>query len=76
MLIFRPFDIAPYQKKDERQGPDLLLRTLRGEDLDWEAIEKEFMLSGRCAVCGCTKYKNMYPMVGQWSRADGLRACT
>ncbi|CAK0819674.1 unnamed protein product, partial [Prorocentrum cordatum] len=73
MLIFRPFDIAPYQKKDERKGPGLLLRTLRGEDLDWEAIELEFMPSGRCAVCGCTKYENMYPTVGQWSRADGLR---
>ncbi|CAK0800914.1 unnamed protein product, partial [Prorocentrum cordatum] len=76
MLIFRPFDIAPYQKKDERKGPGLLLRTLRGEDLDWEAIELEFMPSGRCAVCGCTKYKNMYPTVGQWSRADGLRVCS
>ncbi|CAK0792868.1 unnamed protein product, partial [Prorocentrum cordatum] len=76
MLIFRPFDIAPYQKKDERKGPDLLLRTLRGEELDWEAIEREFMPSGRCAVCGCTKYKNMYPTVGQWSRADGLRVCS
>ncbi|CAK0877809.1 unnamed protein product [Prorocentrum cordatum] len=73
MLIFRPFDIAPYQKKGERKGPGLLLRTLRGEDLDWEAIELEFMPSGRCAVCGCTKHKNMYPTVGQWSRADGLR---
>ncbi|CAK0868048.1 unnamed protein product [Prorocentrum cordatum] len=29
-----------------------------------------------CAVCGCTKYKNMYPTIGQWSRADGLRVCT
>ncbi|CAK0866693.1 unnamed protein product [Prorocentrum cordatum] len=76
MLIFRPFDIAPYQKKDERKGPGLLLRTLRGEDLDWEAIELEFMPSGRCAVCGCRKYKNMYPTVGQWSRADGLRVCS
>ncbi|CAK0888776.1 unnamed protein product, partial [Prorocentrum cordatum] len=60
MLIFRPFDIAPCQKKGERKG----------------AIEKEFMPSGRCAVCGCTKYKNMYPTVGQGSRADGLRACS
>ena len=76
MLIFRTFDIAPYQNKDARKGPGLLLRTLRGEDLDWEAIEKEFMPSGRCAVCGCTKYKNMYPTVGQWSRADGLRVCS
>eukprot|EP00959_Pyramimonas_sp_CCMP1952_P031881 668776-Pyramimonas_sp.AAC.1 len=34
------------------------------------------MPSGRCVVCGRTKYKNMHPTVGQWSRADGLRACT
>ncbi|CAK0846477.1 unnamed protein product [Prorocentrum cordatum] len=46
------------------------------QELDWEAIEREFMPSGRCAVCGCTKYKNMYPTVGQWSRADGLRVCS
>ncbi|CAK0847356.1 unnamed protein product, partial [Prorocentrum cordatum] len=59
-----------------REGPEILLRTLRGDDLEWEAIEQEFASSGRRAVCGRTKHKNQYPAVGQWSRADGLRACS
>ena len=38
MLIFRPFDLAPLQRGPPR-GPDLLLRVLRGEKIDWKAIE-------------------------------------
>ena len=51
------------------------MRALRGEHLDWDAIEKEFMPSGRCALCSSVKYKNQYAR-GQWSRDDGLRVCS
>ncbi|CAK0825765.1 unnamed protein product [Prorocentrum cordatum] len=73
MLIFRPFDRAPYTQK-ERKGPGLLLQSLRGDPMDWDAIEKEFMPAGKCALCSAVKYKNQFAL-GQWSRDDGLRVC-
>ena len=73
MLIFRPFDRAPYTQK-ERKGPGLLLQLLRGDPMDWDAIEKEFMPAGTCALCSSVKYKNQYAL-GQWSRDDGRRVC-
>ena len=73
MLIFRPFDREPYTQK-ERKGPGLLLQSLRGDSMDWDAIEKEFMPAGKCALCSSVKYKNQYAL-GQWSRDDGLRVC-
>ena len=73
MLIFRPFHRSPYTT-GERKGPALLLQSLRGEDLDWDAIEKEFMPSGKCAVCSSIKYKNKYGL-HQWGREDNLRVC-
>ena len=73
MLIFRPFDRAPYTQK-ERKGPGLLLQVLRGDPMDWDAIEKEFMPAGMCALCSSVKYKNQYAL-GQWSRDDGRRVC-
>ena len=73
MLIFRPFDRSPYTM-GERKGPALLLKCLRGEHLDWNAIEKEFMPSGKCTLCSVVKYKNQY-RPNQWSREDNLRVC-
>eukprot|EP00959_Pyramimonas_sp_CCMP1952_P016183 342539-Pyramimonas_sp.AAC.1 len=73
MLIFRAFDRAPCTQ-GERKGPALLLQSLRGDALDWDAIEKEFMPSGRCALCSSVKYKNQFGL-SQWSRDDGLRVC-
>ena len=48
---------------------------MRGENLDWDAIEKEFMPSGRCALCASVKYKNQCSL-SQWNRDDGLRVCS
>ena len=45
MLMFWPFDRAP-RTQGERKGPALLLQSLRGGDLDWDAIEKEFVPFG------------------------------
>ncbi|CAK0869607.1 unnamed protein product, partial [Prorocentrum cordatum] len=45
------------------------------ELIDWHAIEKEFMPSGRCTLRASVKYKNQYAL-GQWSRDDGLRVCS
>ena len=59
MLIFRPLQRLPYTT-GERKGSALLLQSLQGEALDWGAIEKEFMPSGRCAFCSPIKYKNQY----------------
>ncbi|CAK0901015.1 unnamed protein product, partial [Prorocentrum cordatum] len=52
----------------------ILSRVLRGDPMDWDAIEKEFMPAGMCALCSSVKYKNQYA-VGQWSRGDGRRVC-
>ena len=42
LLIFRPFERELFTRGQQR-GPELLLKHLRGENIDWEAIEEEYM---------------------------------
>ena len=44
LLIFRPFDRFLFNAGN-LEGPELLLRVLRGENVDWEAIEAKHMPS-------------------------------
>ena len=55
MLIYRSFDREVFCKcgKDTRmEGPRLLLKHLRGEHIDWKAMEEEFMPRAMCHGCG------------------------
>lgn len=50
LLIYRPFDRELFTK-GSLEGPELLLKVLRGEQVDWEAIEAKHMPSNMCAKC-------------------------
>ena len=73
LLIFRPFDRALFNQGN-LEGPELLLRVLRGEEVDWQAVEAKHMPSHMC--CGCdTKCFKAEFSEGQWRRKDGRRHC-
>ena len=51
VLIMRPFPLFLYTRGLASDGPDLLLKKLRGEDIDWAAVREA---KRPCAVCeGC-----------------------
>ena len=54
LLIYRPFDPELFTR-DPPEGPITLLLTLRGEDIDWKAIEEKYTPLCRAAVGKCTK---------------------
>ena len=49
MLVFRPFELAPLQRGPPR-GPELLLRLLRGDKIDWKKIEEEFGVTAAAPI--------------------------
>ena len=54
LLIYRPFPLELFNK-GQKPGMELLLRVWRGEDINWKAIEEEFMPSKVCPECGFMK---------------------
>ena len=59
LIIYRPFDRALFCK-GPLQGPTLLLKVLRGETVDWNALEQEMIPGKRCLGCGMKREKNHY----------------
>ena len=53
LLIYTPFARETFTK-GQGKGPELLLRVLRGEPVDWKQIEEEHMPSKCCNGCFCT----------------------
>ena len=51
LLICRPFYLEIFQR-GHLEGPQLHLKTLRGENTDWAAIESQHMPSHMCSGCG------------------------
>ena len=51
LLIYRPFDLELFAQ-GELDGPSLLLKTFRGADIDWAAIEAKRTPPRMCAGCG------------------------
>ena len=66
LLIYRPFDLEPFQR-GERKGPTLLLKHLRVDDIDWDALEQEYMPSKRCSECRSLLRKDQY-LISPWNR--------
>ena len=62
MLIFRPFH-RKLVDGSASQGLALLLRVLRGEDVDWKALEGKFTPQRECAGCGEERFKDEYSSV-------------
>ena len=73
LLIYRPFPREPFCK-GERKGPTQLLQLLRGEPLDWEALEAEFLPRAQCKQCSFIKFKEQFH-AHQWNRVDGKAVC-
>ena len=70
LLIYRPFDLKPFQQGD-RLGPSLLLQHLRGVDIDWPSIEEKHMPSKKCSGCLSLIRKPDF-LKSQWNRSDEL----
>lgn len=57
LLIFREFDREVFCQ-GPLEGPTLLLKKLRGEDIDWEAIEAKLTPKTRChGPCNDVRFK-------------------
>lgn len=73
LLIFRPFDAAPFQK-GVGLGRGLLLRQLRGERIDWKALLAKYCEERPCSECPERKQACAFTR-GQWNRGDKDRVC-
>ena len=73
LLIYRPFSRDLFSRGG-REGPSLLLRHLRGEQLDWAAIEAKYTPRERCSECNYVYCKEHFQTL-QWNRKDQLSVC-
>ena len=73
LLIFRPFDRSLFNQGD-LEGPNLLLKVLRGEKIDWQTIEEQHLPSHDCVNCGTKQFKTDFSEP-QWKRKDSRRYC-
>ena len=73
LLIYRPFDLDLFTQ-GEPDGPMLLLKTLRGEYIDWAAIEAKHTPSHMCTGCGLRCFKEEF-QPSQWVRKDCVHYC-
>ena len=73
LLIYRPFNHSLFTQ-GPIDGPDLLLKVLRHEEIDWKAIEDKYTPHKLCSLCGFNRFKEQY-LPSQWSRKDKLSVC-
>ena len=73
LLIFRPFDAAPFQK-GIGLGRDLLLRHLRREPINWQDLLAKYCEERVCSTCAERKPSTAFTG-GQWKRDDKDRVC-
>ena len=59
LLMFRPFDLKPFQE-GLAEGTALLLKKLRGEEIDWKAIEEQYIPKKLCGICGQVRMKEQF----------------
>ena len=59
VLISRAFDRSLFSK-GAALGPELLLRVLRGEAVDWRALEEKYTPRRRCAGCEELRFKDEF----------------
>ncbi|CAE8714602.1 unnamed protein product [Polarella glacialis] len=72
LVIFRPFERSIFTKGSP-EGPKLLLQHLRGEAIDWAALEAKYMPKSSCAGCSSRKPKDAFTMQ-MWCREE-FRYC-
>ena len=59
LLIFREFPLEPFTT-GVAPGVDLLLRKMRGENIDWEAEETKLIPRTYCVMCKTLKQKQHF----------------
>ena len=69
LLIYRPFERELFTQ-GEAEGPALLMKKLRGDDIDWQAIVAKHMPQAMCVGCGIVQFKKQFPP-HQWSKPRG-----
>ena len=69
-LIYRRCDREPFTR-GAPEGPTLLLQKLRGQVIDWKAIEEKHTPQGRCNHCHKLQYKDAFHP-SQWKREERL----
>ena len=74
LLIYRVFEHGLFTQ-GPLEGPELLLRVLRGEEVDWEEIEKRHTPQRRCVGCNAQCFKDEF-LLSQWNRKDEKHRCT
>ena len=74
LLIYRAFDRQLFTNGGP-EGPELLLKTLRGEYIDWKAIEEKHTPSAMCCLCSFLRFKQEFAP-SQWGRQAQFRGCT
>lgn len=79
VLIMRPFPMFLFQRGPASDGPDLLLKKLCGEDLDWAALREARRPCATCCKCQQIKQLDAYEQK-QWELARAnkpamCRAC-
>jgi hypothetical protein len=76
LLIYRNFEREVFAK-GEPEGPALLLKVLRGENVDWKAVEDKPTPKGMCSgPCLSVRFKDEFG-VEQWTNAEDplCKAC-
>ena len=72
VLIYRPFE-QDFFTCGSLEGPDLVLKVLRGEEVDWKAIEESHTPRRLCVECGFRFQEERG--ASQFGRHDGRRIC-
>ena len=73
LLIYRPFEHSLFTK-GSLEGPSTLLKLLRGDAIDWKAIEEKYTPQRKCAGCNFARFKTEYTTF-QFKRQDGYHHC-
>ena len=68
LLIYRPFDRSLFTGGPS-EGPELLLKTMRGENVEWASIEEKYTPRRLCTGCGFTRVKDEF--IGVSMEAQG-----
>ena len=68
VLILRPFPMFLFHRGPASDGPDLLLKKLRGETIDWAALREARRPCAKCCRCQQIKQLDTYEQK-QWELA-------
>ena len=73
LMIYRPFQLEPFTLGIP-QGTALLLKKLRGEQLDWTEIENNLIKKQTCVICNKRADKSKFDN-NEFKRKDGSAVC-